>query len=285
MWRPTNKNSLTLSATSLRSCSASLDSGRDRFSENILFSRREIGNWTMRGKRNHEKKVNRDSIFNGHYLIFKPNICLAPNIFSSTCSWSVYCCSNIWSLTCLFRVGLYQSLWVIGSSVYIIGDLPANHIGSFGWASPNHRCVQMVWGEQGLAEQILIFFETNHATWREYNIRSLLFNMVPGGRIKDAKQFHHMWYNKHLTFPAARQQGKTALYQEKTESFTPTDTEKYLPFTGVNVSVHTWKQLLQQAQYFQQQSSRSASSNKRNKRSGSSHRRLAGGQSEGSSQK
>ncbi len=49
---------------------------------------------------------------------------------------------------------------------------------------------------------------------------------------------------------------------------------------GVNESVYTWQQVLQQAQYFQQQSSRSASSNKRNKRSGSNHRRLAGGQSE-----
>lgn len=45
----------------------------------------------------------------------------------------------------------------------------------------------------------------------------------------------------------------------------------------------TWKQALQQAQYFQQQSSRRANSNKRNRMRGSNHKRLPGGQSEESS--
>lgn len=43
---PTHKTTLTFSATSMRSCSVSLDSGIDKFSENSLLSRRETGNWT-----------------------------------------------------------------------------------------------------------------------------------------------------------------------------------------------------------------------------------------------
>lgn len=59
--------------------------------------------------------------------------------------------------------------------MHVIRDLPANHVGSFGRTRPHHGGVQVVGGEESLAQQILVLLESNHTTWREHDKSSAQF--------------------------------------------------------------------------------------------------------------
>lgn len=100
-----------------------------------------------------------------------------------------------------------------GASVYIIGNSPTNHISSFWRASSHHGRVQVIRGEQRLAEEILVFLPANRPSWQQQ--KKLAWSNTGEEKVQAC-----------LTSPAAGQQSKATLCWDKMEALCD------LPSTG-----------------------------------------------------